>query len=487
MKKFFTLIAMAFVAMGAMAQSIVFTENDAWNGTTFTKSEDGLVFTIESTSSSKGIDSNNQYFGDANEQVQFNMRVKTGGKSKSTDYTTITTPAKGTVIIYVRSSSGSAARNVTIGSQAFVVSDENFITVTMTNDAGESKDTKVFTPTKVNVNEATTIKLEYDGALNFYGITFVPEGDVEEIAPEITLGSTEVSGFVGTEISLTASGTGYPTPKVLWYQTADNAAAGGQQVGEGSAYKFTPDAAGTFYFYAVAENSKGKATSDVCTVTVTDTNIYLSEENEIIFTPECIYAAGQLDGVTIHGGALHLLIKDGAGKVSTEKSTAYFGTEEAYDKIEGRMKLSGKYKEPTDDNSVKLTSDCAGTLYLYAKSGSSNARALVFTQNGDVLFDDLFANSDAITVTRTNSEGVTEEKTVYPVYSFDIEAGEIDITRPNDTMQIYGISLDKNIVDGIKTVTEKAENAAIYNIAGQRVNAHVKGMKIQNGKKYIQK
>ena len=41
---------------------------------------------------------------------------------------------------------------------------------------------------------------------------------------------------------------------------------------------------------------------------------------------------------------------------------------------------------------------------------------------------------------------------------------------------------------GIKAATiEKAGNGAIYNLAGQKVNANYKGVVIQNGKKFIQK
>ena len=39
----------------------------------------------------------------------------------------------------------------------------------------------------------------------------------------------------------------------------------------------------------------------------------------------------------------------------------------------------------------------------------------------------------------------------------------------------------------IKTVKAAAEKGAIYNLAGQKVNAAYKGVVIKDGKKYIQK
>jgi hypothetical protein len=39
----------------------------------------------------------------------------------------------------------------------------------------------------------------------------------------------------------------------------------------------------------------------------------------------------------------------------------------------------------------------------------------------------------------------------------------------------------------VKTATAKNANAAIYNLAGQKVDAAFKGMVIQNGRKFINK
>ena len=48
--------------------------------------------------------------------------------------------------------------------------------------------------------------------------------------------------------------------------------------------------------------------------------------------------------------------------------------------------------------------------------------------------------------------------------------------------------IDLSGTDGIETVkANKAFDGAIYNLAGQKVNANYKGVVIQNGKKFIQK
>ena len=48
--------------------------------------------------------------------------------------------------------------------------------------------------------------------------------------------------------------------------------------------------------------------------------------------------------------------------------------------------------------------------------------------------------------------------------------------------------IDLSGTDGIETVkASKAFDGAIYNLAGQKVNANYKGVVIQNGKKFIQK
>lgn len=168
MKKLFTLIAATLMAVCASAQ-ITFDEKDAYDGNVFTKTDGTLTITINSTSSSKAIEANSQYFGTkAADAVQLNYRAKTGGKSKSTDYVTINTKKAGTIYLYVRSSSSSSTRTVTLSG----VTSTTSLTIGDGNIASETiSDSKIFTPYEIVATDAGDITFEYDGALNFYGVS----------------------------------------------------------------------------------------------------------------------------------------------------------------------------------------------------------------------------------------------------------------------------------------------------------------------------
>ena len=60
-----------------------------------------------------------------------------------------------------------------------------------------------------------------------------------------------------------------------------------------------------------------------------------------------------------------------------------------------------------------------------------------------------------------------------------IKAGDVTLLNKG---QIAGAP---SSIQGVKTATNN--DAAIYNLAGQKVNASYKGVVIQNGKKFLQK
>ena len=92
MKKIFTLIAVAMMALGANAQMISFTDpasKGSLDGQVFTAGD--FKLTITDTDASKlEIDANNAYFGTAEEQIKLTHRLKTGGKSSSKNNLTLT-------------------------------------------------------------------------------------------------------------------------------------------------------------------------------------------------------------------------------------------------------------------------------------------------------------------------------------------------------------------------------------------------------------
>lgn len=90
-------------------------------------------------------------------------------------------------------------------------------------------------------------------------------------APTISVSGAPVAPIiVGAEVTLTAEMTGVPSPTIQWYSCEDvlktNPAAIDGATNE--TYAPSTEAAGTFYYYAVATNSQGNAASSVQTIVV---------------------------------------------------------------------------------------------------------------------------------------------------------------------------------------------------------------------------
>lgn len=214
-------------------------------------------------------------------------------------------------------------------------------------------------------------------------------------------------------------------------------------------------------------------------------------ENKIVF--ENVYAKGELNGYTLIGGKLELSIRDTDNKLETSDVTSnvYFGTPESYVKVSGRLKTGGKSSEKL---ALTLKVGEAGKLNFYGRSGASTSdntpREFIISADGAKVFGEtLYVNTEE-TAEHTDSEGNTSSRSIYPVYSGSVEAGEYSIEFPDGGISIYAITLGdvfEPITTAINTVAVKAENSAIYNALGQRVNANAKGIMIQNGKKFIAK
>ena len=92
-----------------------------------------------------------------------------------------------------------------------------------------------------------------------------------ETTPSITLqpvSATYNQGATATALTITAEGN--PAPTYQWYSNTSNSNTNGTLIPGETGASYTPSTAtaGTFYYYCVATNSKGSATSDVATITV---------------------------------------------------------------------------------------------------------------------------------------------------------------------------------------------------------------------------
>lgn len=185
MKKFFTLIAMAAVAMGVNAQKITWGEGDiatagSLDGKEFVSGDFKLAVT--DTDGKVAIDANNAYFGTAEESEKLTHRLKSGGKSSSKNQLTLTIPSAGTLKVFVRTGSNSATdRNIVLTQNEAelynqLVLESNAAKVAGFDESDPSKETNVYPVISVPVEAGTVIVTYPTGSLNFYGFELVGGG-----------------------------------------------------------------------------------------------------------------------------------------------------------------------------------------------------------------------------------------------------------------------------------------------------------------------
>ena len=182
MKKFFTLIAAVALAASVNAQVLKFDQTYAKGSVPATFSADGLVLKVVDTDGKMAVDANSQYFGTAESYENFSYRLKSGGKSLTKNNLTLTVPSDGTLKVYVRTGSFSATdRNVVLtqnGTELVnkILLESEAVSVPMTDDKGDTKDTKVFPVISVPVKKGDVAITYPVNSINFYGFEFVAAG-----------------------------------------------------------------------------------------------------------------------------------------------------------------------------------------------------------------------------------------------------------------------------------------------------------------------
>lgn len=180
MKKFFTLAALALCALTINAQTTIsFSEVKAagsLNGQTITSTLDGFSLTVTDTKGKVAVDDNGARFGTAESNTLYEYRLKSGGKSSSTNSMSIAVPASGTLEICVRTGSKDVTdRNLVLTQDKTelynkVVQEADATSITL-EDGNSSK---VYPVISVAVNAGTVDVTYPTGSLNFYAFTFTP-------------------------------------------------------------------------------------------------------------------------------------------------------------------------------------------------------------------------------------------------------------------------------------------------------------------------
>lgn len=213
MKKFFTLIAAVALAASVNAQVLKFDQTFAKGSVPATFLADGLVLTVVDTDGKMAVDDNSQYFGTAESYTNFSFRLKSGGKSLTKNNLTLTVPSDGTLKVYARTGSSSATdRNVVLtqnGTELVnkILLESEAVSVPMTDDKGNTKDTKVFPVISVPVKQGDVAITYPVNSVNFYGFELVKTGTgISSVNAAAAKKDGKTYNMAGQEVSSSAKG-----------------------------------------------------------------------------------------------------------------------------------------------------------------------------------------------------------------------------------------------------------------------------------------
>lgn len=189
MKKIFLFAVAAFAAlsMNAQVQQVVWSESDVAAKLDGKSYGAGLILTCTDQAGKMAIDANNTYFGDANSQIKFTHRLKSGGKSQVKDDATnailLKVPAAGKLYIYARNSSKNTEGRVLslsqFGAELFnhEFYDSEAVNVKGLDSKEPEKETPVFPVFTCDVAKGEVEVSYTGGAINFYGFSLNAPAD----------------------------------------------------------------------------------------------------------------------------------------------------------------------------------------------------------------------------------------------------------------------------------------------------------------------
>lgn len=128
------------------------------------------------TKGKAAVDESNARFGTAESNTRYEYRLKSGGKSSSTNCMSIAVPSSGTLQICVRTGSNSATnRNLVLtqdGKELYneVMQESDATQITL----DDGKTSKVYPVISVAVGKGTVDITYPTGSLNFYAFIFTP-------------------------------------------------------------------------------------------------------------------------------------------------------------------------------------------------------------------------------------------------------------------------------------------------------------------------
>lgn len=511
MKKIFTLIAMAAMAIGANAQTWNFSDEkfSALGEISETVTIDGL--TIAATADKKvTIDENNKSIDD----FSFTSRMKMGG-SGSADYRNLsfTVGANSTVTVYGMSANKDATdRNLVIASGSF---DNKVYDAPLLGD-------QIYKVEQTIAEAGTVYVYSGNSGLNFYAIVVSggqqggnegqggqqPSGDVEKYvaAPDGALAAefaAVVDGENATNVvdgkSVVTITTANVTVEAVGGATPANVDGGAQDITPGSVvdaetHRYEVASVGTWNNVTWKNgNNKTDINDEAGTklyFVIGSGNPYVKMYAEEIYTD---------DAPTGRYRAAYDYYKPG---MDMPQVGLYY---KFTTKVDGKMKVQ-VWANKGNRNTYLINGQTKEAV-AYQATGYVNGQKVVNENNEKVLNAEgqemmrLFTPEEI--QERHNAKKVGEDGVDTAPYVideggqafwgwiiFDAKAG-VDYWLFQDSSQVGfgGFEFTTGDGTGVREIiaVKNDANAPVYNLAGQRVSPNTKGILIKNGKKFINK
>ena len=401
---------MAFTLLGLVLSSnvmadtakIIFSSGTSSGSDYYFQANSGYISNILSFSSAKNSSSNDPAYNSGSSELR--LYYNSGGSGGSITIT--------------------AAEGVTFS--GFVLNTNSTPTTKYTADNGTATtvtySNKVATVTNL---DCSSIKIQNCNTSNTQlkissiEITY-SAAQTKPVAPSIT---TQPEGASyekdATATALTVAASGNPTPTYQWYSNTTESTSGASAIANATNASYTPSMAtiGTKYYYCVATNSEGSATSNIVAVTVTAAlpKITITADQVTSFTnsyKEYTWTASDVSGKLFaykQNGMQFNTNKDGyyvyntdpiPGNIRSIKMTTHnSGTERDWDvwvSAEPITEEEGVEVQLDKKNVAKAgtTWEVSGSyqyFYLQDNNGASNISEIVIT------YEELAPTNEAIT------------------------------------------------------------------------------------------
>ena len=495
MKKIFTLIAMAFVAISVNAQRLTFM-----GALQASYEKDGFKLEYVDTDGKLATDdSKSNNFGTADAYEKIEGCLKTGGKSGSKNNMTLTIPADGTLKVYVRTGSNSATdRNLVLTQNET----ELYNKVVQETDKVEVGDVSVYPIISVSV-KAGTVAVTYPvGSLNFFAFELVAGGggsvetlDITSVLEQTYVEEAEkykytkfAEGKITSVANTSPNNKGVGTKESPLPKETDDATAFSQAVPvELTDYLLKVSTTSVEMSLVSTPNANDNTAANAWAISdQTDGNNALSTD---ACNPKFnVYVSPKGNPTATYFG-YWVYNNDGAPSFKCPNEYQTFWTPEvgaapskvAFTSIKisqaGSLKIGVRIQKKKKNRKVYFVKQSDGTILAqdqYNAEGYDNNNGNEYT---------VHTTTDYVVATDVNNQFIGYINVTLPVNETYV------MFSPDTQIGIYGFQFTPGGSTNIETVKNKVwnPNAPMYNLSGQKVDKSYKGIVIQNGRKFVNK